>query len=122
MPEILAQHQAAQLTDLAPCESFGAPVGAPSKQTAAGFCEGESYAGTFYTGTWECEPGVMDLDLDLTEFCHLLEGHWKLTSETGVVTELRPGDSWVFPRGWKGRSEVLAKVRKVYYMMVPAQG
>ena len=64
----------------------------------------------------------MDLDLDLTEFCHLLEGHWKLTSETGVVTELRPGDSWVFPRGWKGRSEVLAKVRKVYYMMVPAQG
>ena len=122
MPEIAIQAQAAALSDLEPCESFGEPVGAPSLQTATGFCEGESYPGTFYTGTWECEPGVMMLDLDLTEFCHLLEGHWRITSEAGDVTELRPGASWVFPRGFKGKSEVLEKVRKVYYMMVPAEG
>ena len=28
------------------------------------------------------------LDLDLTEFCHLLEGHWRFTSESGQVTEV----------------------------------
>ena len=119
MPEIAIQKQSSALTDLEICESFGEPVGQPSLQTAAGFFEGESYKGNFYTGTWECETGVMELDLDLTEFCHLLEGHWKITSESGVVTELHPGDSWVFPRGFKGRSEVLKRVRKVYFMMVP---
>lgn len=121
MPEIAIQQQATTITNLEPCQSFGEPVGAPSKQTAAGFCEGESYMGTFYTGTWECEPGVMELNLDLTEFCHLLEGHWKITSESGVITELKPGDSWVFPRGFKGTSEVIEKVRKVYCMMIPAE-
>jgi uncharacterized cupin superfamily protein len=59
------------------------------------------------------------LDLELTEFCYLLEGHWKFTSQTGVVTEVKEGDSWVFPRGWKGTAEVIKKVRKVYAMMVP---
>lgn len=39
--------------------------------------------------------------------------------QTGVVTEVKEGDSWVFPRGWKGTAEVIKKVRKVYAMMVP---
>ena len=122
MPEIAIQKQPAALGNLEVCESFGEPIGNPSLQTAAGFYEGKSYDGDFYTGTWECEPGLMALDLDLTEFCHLLEGHWRITSDTGVVTELRAGDSWVFPRGLKGQSEVLERVRKVYCMMVPEEG
>lgn len=121
MPEIAVQPQVAAITDFEPCESFGEPVGPLPRQTANGFFEGEAYAGTVYTGTWECEPGILELDLDLTEFCHLIEGHWKFTSETGVVTEVRAGDSWVFPRGWKGTAEVIEKVRKVYMMMVPAE-
>jgi uncharacterized cupin superfamily protein len=117
MPEISVQHQCATLTDLQPCDSFGEPVGALPLQTDRGFHN----EGNMITGTWECEPGTLQLDLNLTEFCHLLEGHWKFTSEAGVVTEVKAGDSWVFPRGWKGTAEVIEKVRKVYMMILPAE-
>jgi len=110
MPEISLQKQCAQLTDLAGCESFGTPIGDLPKQTDSGFYE----EGNMICGTWECEPGKLQLDLDVTEFCHLLKGRWVLTSESGQVTELKAGDSWVFPRGWKGTSEVVETVRKVY--------
>ncbi|MAC36291.1 MAG: hypothetical protein CME45_08230 [Halieaceae bacterium] len=119
MVEISVQKNPARLVNLEACESFGAPVGALPLQTNAGFFEGDLAGGQLYTGTWECEPGVLELDLELTEFCYLLEGHWKFTSQTGVVTEVKEGDSWVFPRGWKGTAEVIKKVRKVYAMMVP---
>lgn len=115
MPEISVQHQCSQLQGLTEAESFGAPVGALPLQTdKALFAEGNLIA-----GTWECEQGTLDLDLDVTEFCHLLAGHWRFTSESGQVTDVRAGDSWVFPKGWKGRAEVLEKVRKVYMMVLP---
>jgi uncharacterized cupin superfamily protein len=72
-------------------------------------------------GTWESEPGVLELDLEVTEFCPLLKGHWKLTSISGLVTEVKAGDSWVFPYGWKGTAEVIETVRKVYLMISPAE-
>lgn len=113
MPEISVQKQCAGLTDLVECDSFGAPIGVLPKQTDSGFFE----EGNLISGCWQCEPGKLQLDLDVTEFCHLLKGHWILTSESGQVTELRAGDSWVFPRGWKGTSEVVETVRKVYMVV-----
>lgn len=115
MPEISVQHQCRDLTELKSCDSFGEPVGPLPRQTDLGFYN----EGNMITGTWESEPGTLELDLDLTEFCHLLEGHWRFTSESGQVTEVRAGDSWVFPRGWKGTAEVIEKVRKVYMMILP---
>ena len=115
MPEISHQKQCAGLTDLVLTESFGEPIGALPEQTDSGFFE----EGNLVAGTWQCEPGTLKIDLDLTEFCHLLSGHWVLTSESGQVTEIRAGDSWVFPRGWKGTAEVIEKVRKIYLMMLP---
>ena len=113
MPEIESQHDCVGLTNLESVESFGEPVGELPLQTGANFYE----SGTHYAGTWECEPGTLKLDLEVTEFCHLLEGHWILTSESGQVTEVKAGDSWIFPNGWKGTAEVVEKVRKVYYMI-----
>ncbi len=115
MPEISVQHGCASLTDLLKVDSFGEPVGSLPLQTDKGFFETDN----LIAGTWECAPGTLRLDLDLMEFCHLLEGHWKFTSESGVVTEVKAGDSWIFPRGWKGTAEVIEKVRKVYFMMLP---
>ena len=117
MPEISVQHQCANLTDLIDTESFGEPMGALPKQTDSGFFE----QGNLVAGTWESEPGKLQLDLEITEFCHLLKGHWVLTSESGQVTEIRAGDSWVFPNGWKGTAEVLETVRKVYMVISPAE-
>jgi len=113
MPEISIQHQCANLTDLAACDSFGEPIGDLPTQTDSGFFA----EGNLVAGTWECGPGKLQLDLDITEFCHLLKGHWILTSESGQVTEIKAGDSWVFPRGWKGTSEVVETVRKVYLII-----
>jgi uncharacterized cupin superfamily protein len=113
MPEISIQHQCANLTDLVACDSFGEPIGDLPAQTDSGFFE----EGNLVAGTWECGPGKLKLDLDITEFCHLLKGHWILTSESGQVTEIKAGDSWVFPRGWKGTSEVVEAVRKVYLII-----
>ncbi len=113
MPEISVQHQCALLDNLVAAESFGAPIGDLPKQTDAGFFA----AGNLVAGTWECEPGKLQLDLDITEFCHLLKGHWILTSESGAVTEIKAGDSWTFPKGWKGVAEVVETVRKVYLIV-----
>ncbi len=113
MPEISVQHHCASLRNLIDAESFGIPVGDLPRQTDAAFFQ----SGNLTAGTWECEPGVLQLDLDITEFCHLLHGHWVLTSESGMVTEIRAGDSWVFPMGWKGMAEVMETVRKVYLIV-----
>ncbi len=115
MPEISVQHQCATLTDLIDTESFGEPIGELPRQTDSGFFEGDK----LFAGTWQCEPGKLQLDLKITEFCHLLQGHWILTSESGQVTEIKAGDSWVFPLGWKGTAEVLETVRKVYLVISP---
>ena len=113
MPEITLQTQCAALNDLVSAPSFGEPIGDLPVQTDSSFFE----QGNLIAGTWECEPGKLQLDLDITEFCHLLKGHWKLTSESGQVTEIKAGDSWIFPNGWKGTSEVIETVRKVYLII-----
>ena len=113
MPEISVQHQCAALTGLVPVDSFGTPIGALPGQTDCSFYQEDNLT----AGTWECEPGKLQLDLEITEFCHLLKGHWVLTSESGQVTEIKAGDSWIFPRGWKGTAEVVETVRKVYMII-----
>ena len=113
MPEISIQQQCASLTDLIAVDSFGAPIGDLPGQTDCGFFE----EGSLAAGTWEGEPGKLQLDLEITQFCHLLCGHWVLTSESGKVTEVKAGDSWIFPRGWKGTAEVVETVRKVYMII-----
>jgi len=113
MPEIKVQHQCATLTGLVEAESFGEPIGDLPLQTDGGFFAEDNV----FAGTWDCEPGKLQLDLSVTEFCHILEGHWILTSESGQVTEVKAGDSFVFPNGWKGTAEVVEKIRKVYMMI-----
>lgn len=113
MPEISIQKNCASLDNLVEAESFGEPIGELPLQTDAGFFE----EGNLVAGTWECAPGTLKLDLDITEFCHLLKGHWVLTSESGEVTEIEAGDSWIFPKGWRGTAEVKETVRKVYMII-----
>ncbi|NIB42193.1 DUF861 domain-containing protein [Pseudomaricurvus alkylphenolicus] len=111
MTALSVQKQPLALTDLAECPSFGEPIGPLPKQSYNQFFDDGQ--GTTM-GTWECEPGKLKLDLGVMEFCHLIKGIWTLTDDKGEVTVLKAGDSFAFPRGWKGTSEVTETVRKVY--------
>jgi|TARA_B110000495_G_scaffold131041_1_gene114243 uncharacterized cupin superfamily protein len=113
MTEIKVQHQCIDLDDLIETESFGEAIGPLPKQTDSGFLDQDNT----FAGTWECEPGKLQLDLEVTEFCHILKGHWVLTSESGKVIEVKAGDSFVFPKGWKGTAEVIETLRKVYMII-----
>ena len=39
------------------------------------------------------------------------------TQVKSKVTEVKAGDSFVFPKGWKGTAEVKETIRKVYMML-----
>lgn len=72
--------------------------------------------GPLEVGVWECTPGAWRITKDCDEFCHLLQGHWRLTADGGDVTDLHAGDSVFLPGGFSGTAEVLSTVRKVYCM------
>ena len=110
MRNLPVQHQALTLNDLKDTPSFGEPIGELPKQTDNCFYKENGVL----MGTWECEPGVLKLNLPVTEFCHIIKGHWVLTAETGEVTEVKAGDSFAFYKGWKGTAEVVETLRKVY--------
>ena len=110
MSSISIQKSPLTLTSLESCDPFGEPIGDLPKQTDACFYQQDGV----FMGTWECEPGKLKLNLEVTEFCHLLKGHWILTDDKGKVSVLKAGDSFSFPKGWTGISEVVETVRKVY--------
>ena len=110
MSSLPVQHQPLALTNLVECPSFGEPIGDLPKQTDNCFYSDKGVL----MGTWKCEPGKLKLNLEVTEFCHIIKGHWILTSDSGEVTEVKAGDSFAFDKGWKGTSEVVETVRKVY--------
>ena len=114
MSNLPVQFQPLLLTDLTECPEFGVPVGPKPRQTSRIFYQADGVT----MGTWECEPGEMDVEIMYTEFCHLLKGHWILTSETGEVTDVRTGDSFAFPKGWKGKLRVVSTVRKAFTLLV----
>ena len=114
MTAITVQKSAKTLDDLKACVSFGEPLGELPAQRDSCFYNSDGVL----MGTWECEPGKLKLDLKITEFCHILTGHWILTDNNNIVVELKAGDSFCFPKGWQGISEIVKTVRKVYTVIV----
>jgi uncharacterized protein len=71
--------------------------------------------GAISTGTWECGPGNSRWDMpDEGEFIHVLSGRMTCTEDDGTVTEVGPGSTVVFPKGWAGTWDVHETLRKVY--------
>jgi uncharacterized cupin superfamily protein len=108
MTTITVQRSPLTLADLELADSFGEPIGELPVQTDSCFYDNDGV----YMGTWQCEPGKLKLKLKVTEFCHILKGHWILTDDDGNVTEIKAGDSFCFPKGWSGTSEVVATSEK----------
>ena len=50
------------------------------------------------------------------EFCTVLSGRVALTDPDGSVQEFGAGDSYIVPKGFEGRFEVLETLRKIYVL------
>ena len=71
--------------------------------------------GTISSGTWQVGPGNSRWDMpDEGEFIHVLSGRMTCTEDDGTVTEVGPGSTVVFPKGWAGTWDVHETLRKVY--------
>lgn len=66
------------------------------------------------TGIWQCTPGPSYWELETNEFVHLLSGSMTVTPDGGSPVEVGPGDTMLFPKGWKGTWEIHEVLRKLY--------
>lgn len=63
-------------------------------------------------GIWESTPGAWRVAYDEWEYCRILAGHSVLTADSGEVTAVGPGDSFVIRPGFTGIWEVVETTRK----------
>jgi uncharacterized cupin superfamily protein len=94
----LAAAADAKLEDWGPLEeALPNPGGEPMQTSGTTLWSGE---GAQETGVWECTPGPSRWSLADNEFVHILSGRMTVTPDGGEPTEIGPGDTAVFPRGW----------------------
>lgn len=74
----------------------------------------EEADGGIYAGIWESTPGKWRVVYEEWEYFHILEGYSVLTSDSGEVHHLRPGDSLILRPGFAGTWEVVETTRKDY--------
>ncbi|WP_322015689.1 cupin domain-containing protein [Paraburkholderia sp. J12] len=73
-----------------------------------------SPCGQFSTGIWASTPGHWRVNYTEMEYCEILEGVSVIRDEAGAAKELRTGDRFVIPSGFKGTWEVVESCRKIY--------
>ena len=102
------QHVAAAT---APVDPTRVLAGAPVATTANHYADPGS---RFFAGVWSSDRGRWRIRYTEHEFCHLIAGRVRLTSEDGGTWEFGPGDAWVIPAGFDGTWETLEPARKHY--------
>jgi hypothetical protein len=75
--------------------------------------------GRFHCGLWSSSPGTWRVRYTEHEFCHLLRGHVRLTSDDGSVVEFRAGAAFVIPSGYSGCWETVEDTTKYYALYEP---
>ncbi len=75
----------------------------------------------FHTGIYECTPGKWKVSYTEDEFCTLIEGHLKMTSEQGDTQEFKAPASFLIPSGYKGTWEAVTKLRKFFVIYEKAK-
>lgn len=61
----------------------------------------------FVVGIWRSEPGKWKISYTEEEYCHMLEGMSIITDQAGLSVTVKPGESFVVPRGFVGTWEVV---------------
>ncbi len=73
------------------------------------------------TGIYECTAGKWKVSYSEDEFCTLIEGSLRMTSDTGEVQEFKAPASFLIPSGYSGIWEPLEKLRKFFVIYEKAQ-
>ena len=75
--------------------------------------------GKHYAGIWECEPGAWEIAFaeNKEEFFTIIEGKICIYDEDGNSKDFSAGDACIIPSGFKGRFEVIERVRKHYVVV-----
>lgn len=78
-----------------------------------------SETGDCASGIYECTAGKWRVSYAEDEFCALIEGTVRLTSEDGHAQEFSAPDSFMIPSGYKGTWEAVTNVRKFFVVYEP---
>jgi uncharacterized protein len=112
----LATAADAKLEDWGPLdEATGEPMQTSGTTIWSADADAEAGAGQ-EAGVWECTPGPSRWTLEQNEFVHILSGRMTVTPDGGEATEIGPGDTAVFPRGWAGTWQIHETIRKLYVL------
>lgn len=107
---------------IAPEDSSPAPdrvvVGAPKGEVRNGY---ESRDGNKLVGEWSCSTGAWRVSYSEWEYCYILEGHVRLTSDNGEVVEASAGGNLVIESGFEGIWENITPVKKLYVIDLAAK-
>jgi len=68
----------------------------------------------FHAGIYECSVGKWQVSYSEDEFCTLLEGHVRLTHDSGTAQDFHAPQSFLVPSGFKGTWEAVTPVRKYF--------
>jgi uncharacterized protein len=67
-------------------------------------------------GVWECTPGPSRWTLTSNEFVYIRYGRMTVTQDGGEPSEIGPGDTAVFPKGWTGVWQIHETTRRLYVL------
>jgi|SRR5579875_2439944 len=96
-------------------EDWGAlPEGTAEPMQTSGVIIWED--GEQQAGVWECTPGPSRWTLDSNEFVYVLYGRMTVTPDGGEASDVGPGDTMVFPKGWTGSWQIHEPLRKLYVL------
>lgn len=73
----------------------------------------------FHSGEWTGEPGTWKVNYSEHEFCYVTRGRIRMIDEGGEATEVKAGDAFVIPAGFKGTWQVLESAHKFYVIFEP---
>jgi uncharacterized protein len=108
--------ETAQREDFAP-ETDRIVRGSPNGEVRNAY---ESGDGEKLIGEWSCSAGAWRVHYTEWEYCRILDGMVRLTSDDGTVVEAGAGGNLVIEPGFQGLWENVTPVRKLYVIDLAA--
>ncbi len=108
LPVINGSALTAELDDWGPLSEATGP-----EMATSGFTLWADGAGS-ETGIWQCTAGPSYWTLETNEFVNVLSGSMTVTADGGEPIDLGPGDTALFPVGWRGSWQIHETLRKLY--------